>query len=640
MEQVFDQAIEVRRGRHDLADAKAGALAEPVGMLAGQLVGVPGDAPQGRLEIVRDRVCEVLEFLVARRQLGRARLYPLFEGVGVTPQILVEPAHMFFCLPSLRDVVDHPDELRAGPLRAKNGDDRDVPHLEPRRVLRHLFPMDRTPGPYRVAIPAEHERVCGLGDDVAHLRADHLALPKPGGLQEALIDGREAETAIGRHLDGEDDVGDVVQDQRNLSLALAHRVLDRLPLRDVADDRLDQHIGTQLEAVQTHLGGKRRAVCPAVQPLEELRSVLQGQVDLLEGLFLGRPPVWLHGRREPGRARTHDIFAAAAEHGERPGIAVDEAVVAHQEDGISRCLEQRPILELVLEQRQLHSLLPGDVDEGAEEAGGDAARVARQLGPRADPHNTAIGPEMAMDDVVGLDAANGQVEMLFDLALILRMNHAGQEFRRRDFTVRSKPRQLARSLRHEDFVRAQVPIDEADARQPLRLQESQAALLQRAFGAFLVADVANEFNGPATMTSAVEDAESGGLQVAPAASSDARAERLRLDHVAVPPHRLVECLRRGRARVEEVDECRTPQAEERLRVGLVALAEDSRAAYTGQRLARAVPDDDPSVAIDREGRVGQELDDVGEPLTGFRYAPRARRRCRGTRARVLGGVGA
>ena len=104
-------------------------------------------------------------------------------------------------------------------------------------------------------------------------------------------------------------------------------------------------------------------------------------------------------RRELVWRRADDLLSAAAEHRQRPGVAVDEAVVAHQEDRVARGLEQRAVLELALAQRLLHAFLLGDVANDLDGAAAPALLV--EQGRRLSPEMRPLAASQARDEGLG-----------------------------------------------------------------------------------------------------------------------------------------------------------------------------------------------------------------------------------------------
>ena len=196
-----------------------------------------------------------------------------------------------------------------------------------------------------------------FGHDLLEVPPDHLFLCQPRGLEEPRVHRLVAEAAVLRLLHREDDVGDVVVDEREALLPLAQRRLQGLARRDVAEDvdGADDLTAAGGERVGAHL----------------VPAVAEGDVQRLPPAGLEHPHVGA-AVEEAGGAVHELVAGAAAEvvrlHAEEPAHAAvaadDHAVAIEEADQVGEGVERpAPVAGRAL--RCLGGALR--LDEGVEE---------------------------------------------------------------------------------------------------------------------------------------------------------------------------------------------------------------------------------------------------------------------------------
>ena len=155
---------------------------------------------------------------------------------------------------------------------------------------------------------------------------------------------------------------------------------------DVADGALEQRFAAHLEAGQQHLGGEQLASRAAVDPLESVTAGGEGRADRLAGQD-GRVAAARLGRRREvgGRPATEVVHGRAGEHLQCGAIAVDEAALVEQHEGIARGLVHGAEFGF----RLAHSV--GAVAEGGDHRV-EGGRERPQLVLRSDGHLDAEIP--------------------------------------------------------------------------------------------------------------------------------------------------------------------------------------------------------------------------------------------------------
>ncbi len=82
----------------------------------------------------------------------------------------------------------------------------------------------------------------------------------------------------------------------------------------------------------------------------------------------------------------HNIFAAAAEHFQGFGVALDNAVMLHQQNGVTGLFKEHPVALFVVGQNRLSFFANGNVGVGSDEALGRAiGRPLDNFTARQDP---------------------------------------------------------------------------------------------------------------------------------------------------------------------------------------------------------------------------------------------------------------
>lgn len=102
----------------------------------------------------------------------------------------------------------------------------------------------------------------------------------------------------------------------------------------VAQNRLEEYLIIELNALQVDLDIEQFALGVAVYPGESLRSACQCGIDITSARFLRELAVGLIGGGEGYRSGIHQDFAGVAEQAFGGWITGEKAVAVHDENGI------------------------------------------------------------------------------------------------------------------------------------------------------------------------------------------------------------------------------------------------------------------------------------------------------------------
>ena len=116
--------------------------------------------------------------------------------------------------------------------------------------------------------------------------------------------------------------------------------------RHVPDDGQEQRFGLQCDLAQADLGEEIGAVRPLMLPFKELGFARQRALPQFIVFLGGTPSIGLLFRRKFKRRQTDEFPAGASINFQCAVVAVNEAAVAKQQDGIVRALEDGAIASL------------------------------------------------------------------------------------------------------------------------------------------------------------------------------------------------------------------------------------------------------------------------------------------------------